>query len=179
MSNWTTILRVCQCWAKSRRLGWDERRALFHELKSCSSHDRSLLPDQLQFVPAIRLRSRSVIWTSDPSPLQDGFRIVDRWRESWFSNVPVNGDNVSDPSAVPPGFDLKRQEWVILNRFCTSQGKCAYLMQWCIDGTRVTRRFAIVALLSRQQPIFSIAHWDFLKVVWWSCTKFRRRLSFI
>jgi hypothetical protein len=88
----------------------------------------SLLLDQLQVVPPIRLRSRSVICTIDSGPLQDGYRILDRSRESWLSNVPVNGDIVDDPSAVSPGFDLKRQEWVILNRYRTSQGKYAYLM---------------------------------------------------
>jgi hypothetical protein len=41
--------------------------SLFRELKSC----------QLQVVPPIRLRSRFVIWTIDPGPLQDGYRIVD------------------------------------------------------------------------------------------------------
>jgi hypothetical protein len=79
----------------------------------------------LQVVSPIRLRSKSVIWTIDPGPLQDGYRIVDRWRES---SVPVNDDNVDDPSAVSSGFDLKRRELVILKRFRTSQGKCAHLM---------------------------------------------------
>jgi hypothetical protein len=55
----------------------------------------------------------------------------------------VNGDIVDDPSAVPPGFDLKRRELFILNRFRISQGKCAYLMhKWAT----VSRRFAIAAL---------------------------------
>jgi hypothetical protein len=80
----------------------EQDRALFRELKSCWSHGRSLLFDQLQVVPPIRLRSRSIIWTIDPGPLQNGYRIVDRWRESKLSNVPVNGDIVDDPSAVPP-----------------------------------------------------------------------------
>jgi hypothetical protein len=102
------------------------KASLFLELKSCWSHGRSLLFDQLQAVPPIRLRSRSVTWKIEPSPLQDGYRIVDRWREPWLSNFSVNGDIVDDPSAVSPGFDLKRREWVIRNRFRTSQGKCAY-----------------------------------------------------
>jgi hypothetical protein len=63
-----------------------------------------------------------------PPTLQDGYRILDRWRESWLSNVSANGDIVDDPSAVHPGFDLKRREWVVLNLFRTSQGKLAHLM---------------------------------------------------
>jgi hypothetical protein len=102
--------------------------ALFRELKNCWLHGRSLLFDQLQDVPPIRLRSRSSIWTTDPGPLGVNYRIVDRWKESWSSLVPVNGDIVDDPTVQPPGFNLKRREWVLLNRFRTTQGKCAYLM---------------------------------------------------
>jgi hypothetical protein len=111
--------------------------SLFRELKSYWSHVRSLLFDQPQVVPPIRLRSRSVIWTIDPGPLQDGYRIVDHWRESWLSNVPVNGDIVDDPSVVPAGFELNRREWVILNRFAAHK---ASVRIWCIDGATVTRR---------------------------------------
>jgi hypothetical protein len=64
---------------------------------NCWSYGGSLLLDQLQVVPPIRLRSRSVIWTIDPAPLQDVYRIVDRWGESWLSNVPVNGEIVDVP----------------------------------------------------------------------------------
>jgi hypothetical protein len=55
-----------------------------------------------------------------------------------LSNIPVNGDIVDDPSVVPPGFDLKRREWVILNRFCTSQAKYAYLIhRWSYSDSPV------------------------------------------
>jgi hypothetical protein len=64
------------------------------QLKNCWSYGRYLLFDQLQVVPPICLRSRFVIWTIDPGPLQDGYRIVDRWRKSWLSHVPMNGDIV-------------------------------------------------------------------------------------
>jgi hypothetical protein len=131
---------------------------LFRELKHCWS----LLFDQLQVVLSIRLRLRSVIWTIDSGPLQDGYRIVDRWR------VSVNGDIVDDPSDVPPGFDLERREWVILNRLRTSKGKFAYLMHgWDCSDSPVC------------ESIFLISHWDLLKVVWRSCSKFLRRLLFV
>jgi hypothetical protein len=40
--------------------------------------------------------------------------------------------------AVPPEFDLRRREWVILNRFRTSQGKCAHLMhRWGYSDSAV------------------------------------------
>jgi hypothetical protein len=69
---------------------------------------------------------------------------VDRWRESLLLNVPVNGEIMDDPFALPPGFDLKRRELVILH--LTRQ-------VGVFDA-----RFAIVALLSRQQPILLIAN---------------------
>jgi hypothetical protein len=46
--------------------------------------------------------------------------------------APVHGDLVRDPTVESPGFDLRRLEWVLLNRFRTSQRKCrkyAFLMQ--------------------------------------------------
>jgi hypothetical protein len=92
--------------------------SLFRELKNCWSYGRSFLIDQLQVV-STRI---------DPGPLQDGYRIVDRWSKLWLSNVPVNGGIVDDPFTVLPGFDLKYRERVILNRFPTSQGKSAHLM---------------------------------------------------
>jgi hypothetical protein len=36
--------------------------------------------------------------------------------------------NLSDPNSRPPGFDLGRHEWVLQNRFRTTQGRCASLM---------------------------------------------------
>jgi hypothetical protein len=33
-----------------------------------------------------------------------------------------------DPNSRPPGFLLQRREWVTLNRFRTTQGRCAILM---------------------------------------------------
>jgi hypothetical protein len=81
--------------------------------------------DQLQAVPPIRLRSRSVIWTIDPGPLQYGYRIVYRILLPYR-----HGDIADEPSVAPPGFGLKYREWVILNRFRTS----------CIDGATVTHR---------------------------------------
>jgi hypothetical protein len=53
---------------------------------------------------------------------------MERWREMWLRSVPVHGDLVRDPTVEPPGFDLRRREWVLLNRFRTSQEKCAFLM---------------------------------------------------
>ena len=36
----------------------------------------------------------------------------------------VNSHLVCDPTIRQPGFDLPRQQWSLLNRFCTQQGHC-------------------------------------------------------
>jgi hypothetical protein len=122
---------MAACAEQHRTAKLRREASLQRELKNCWTYGRSLLFDQLEDAPPIRLVSRTTIWTIDPGSVQDAHQILDRWRESWSSNIPVNGDIVDDPTAVPPGFNLKRREWVLLNRFRTSQpsqGKCAYLM---------------------------------------------------
>jgi hypothetical protein len=58
----------------------------------------------------------------------DDYSIADAWRTKWFENTPVNRDLVLDPNTQPPGFELRRYEWVLLNRFRTNNGRCAFLM---------------------------------------------------
>jgi hypothetical protein len=105
--------------------------ALFRELKNSWINGKSLLFVQLQDVPALRVRSRNPIWIDDPGPTNTVYDLLERWREMWSLSAPVHADLVRDPTVEPPGFELRRREWVLLNRFRTSQGKCAFLMlQW-------------------------------------------------
>jgi hypothetical protein len=46
----------------------------------------------------------------------------------WLLSAQDHSDLVRDPTVEPPGFDLRHREWVLLNRFRTLQGKCAFLM---------------------------------------------------
>jgi hypothetical protein len=85
--------------------------ALFRKLKNSWINGKSLLFEQLQDALALRLRSRNPIWI-----------------EMWSLSAPVHGDLVRDSTVEPPGFDLRHREWMLLNRFRTSQGKCAFLM---------------------------------------------------
>jgi hypothetical protein len=103
---------------------------LFRELKNNWINRKSLLFEQLQDVTALRLRSRNPIWIDDPGPTNTVYGLLERWKEMWSLLAPVHGDLVQDPTVEPPGFDLRRREWVLLNRFRfrTSQGKCAFLM---------------------------------------------------
>jgi len=48
----------------------------------------------------------------------------------------VNYHLVCDPTIRQPGFDLPRQQWSLLNRFCTEQGHCgACRRKWQLTDT--------------------------------------------
>jgi hypothetical protein len=96
-------------------------------MKNSWIYRKSLLFEQLQNVPNIRLRSRKPIWIDDPGPPNHSFLILERWKETWSASTPVHGHIISDP-IKPPGFSLKRHERILINRFCTEQGKFAFLM---------------------------------------------------
>jgi hypothetical protein len=56
------------------------------------------------------------------------------WTDYWSVALPVNSYLIVDPNSRTPGFDLGRHEWVLLNRFRTTQGRCASLMPVCGCG---------------------------------------------
>jgi len=66
--------------------------------------------------PLLRLTSRKPLWL-DLQPVD----IKSRWRHNWKSAKVVNSHLVCDPTIWQPGFDLPRQQWSLLNRFCTEQ----------------------------------------------------------
>jgi len=47
--------------------------------------------------------------------------IKSRWRHNWKLAQVVNSHLVCDPTIRQPGSDLPRQQWSLLNRFCTEQ----------------------------------------------------------
>jgi len=53
----------------------------------------------------------------------------------------VNSHLVCDPTIRQPGFDLPRQRWSLLNRFCTEQGHCGA----CRRKWRLTDLWVLVA----------------------------------
>jgi len=76
--------------------------------------------------PPARLKSRRPIWSVDTTGVTD-----DLWRDAWVSASVVNHGLVPDPAVRPPGFDLPRQPWTLLNRFRTGHGTCrASLHRW-------------------------------------------------
>lgn len=69
--------------------------------------------------PQQRLMSRAPLW-NDLEPRD----LISQWRESWETASAINSSLVTDPTIRPPGFDLPRREWSLLNRFRTAQGHC-------------------------------------------------------
>ena len=54
-----------------------------------------------------------------------------RWRHNWKSAQVVNFHLVCNSTIRQPGFDLRRQQWSLLNHFCTEHRHCgACRMKW-------------------------------------------------
>jgi hypothetical protein len=71
------------------------------------------------------------MWNFDPHPSTTLFIIPDAWTAEWSASLPVNGDLIVDPNVRPPGFNLRRHNWVLLNRFRTEQRRAG-----CDCGTK-------------------------------------------
>jgi Reverse transcriptase (RNA-dependent DNA polymerase) len=112
--------------------------AAIRELVNCRRHERSLLYEQMVDIPSQRLVSRKPVWSLNPYPLTPRFSIAQAWMTTWSENLPVNGDLILDPNARPTGFEFRRREWVLLNRFRTNHGRCAFLMhRWRLTESRL------------------------------------------
>ena len=78
--------------------------------------------------PPRRLPSRRPIWTDVPL---EHISTASKWRDSWQTCGVINSSLIDDPSVRPPGFDLPRRSWALLNRFRSGQGRCATnLVRW-------------------------------------------------
>jgi len=55
--------------------------------------------------------------------------IRSQWKENWKLAQVVNFSLVYDPTIRQPGFDLP-QQWSMLNRFQTAQGRCGAWKKW-------------------------------------------------
>jgi len=79
--------------------------------------------------PLLRLTSRKLLWL-DLQPVD----IKSRWRHNWKSAQVVNSHLVCDPTIRQPSSNLARQQWSLLNCFCTEQGHCGA----CRSKSRLT-----------------------------------------
>jgi hypothetical protein len=100
------------------------KAAAVRELVNCIRHANSLLYEQLLDIPIPRLVSRRPIWTLEEYSITAHY-------STFLGPGQTTGRRrclIVDPNSRPPEFDLGRHEWVLLNRFRTTQGRCASLM---------------------------------------------------
>jgi hypothetical protein len=129
-------LRIISGTVKSTQLQWLPVLANFapakleaaavRELVNCRKHAKFLLYEL--DIPAERLMSRHPVWSLDPFPSMTMFPISENWLENWSASLLVNRDLFLNPNSRHLGFELRRHEWVLLNRFRTNKGRCAFLM---------------------------------------------------
>jgi hypothetical protein len=97
-------------------------------LTKIRANDKLPLNTDITAHPAARLPSRRPVWL-DPPP--ENMRAYSAWSSEWSITDVVNHSLVAEPSVCPPGFDLPRRQWSMLNRFRTGQGRCAVnLVRW-------------------------------------------------
>ena len=64
------------------------------------------------------------------------FDPIMEWKISWERESVFNNEWISDPSKRVNGFNLKRKDWVQLNRIRTAHGCCnAFLFKWKVASS--------------------------------------------
>ncbi len=97
-------------------------------LTKVQANDKLPLNTDITLHPAARLPSRKPVWL-DPPP--EYMTANSAWSDEWAATDIVNHSLVAEPSICPPGFDLPRRHWSMLNRFRMGQGRCAVnLVRW-------------------------------------------------
>ena len=99
--------------------------------KQTVKHDSWPIQPDILSPPLLRLTSRKPLWL-DLQPVDT----KSRWRHNWKSAQMINSHLVCNPTTWQPGFDLPRQQWSLLRRFCTEQGHCsACRRKWRLTAT--------------------------------------------
>ena len=108
--------------------------------------------------PLLQLASRKPLWLDLQqltSKVNGGiFATVDiksQWRHNWKSPRVFNSHLVCDCTIWQPGFDLPRQQWSLLNRFCMEKGHCGA----CRRKWRLTLILCVLVARSRRCPTLS------------------------
>jgi len=102
------------------------------------NHDSWPIQPDILSQPLLRLTSKKLLWL-DLQPVD----IKSRWRHNWKSAQVVNSHLVCDPTIRQPAFDLPRQQWSLLNRCRTEQGRCGLR---CLQKEMATYRYVSVSL---------------------------------
>jgi hypothetical protein len=84
---------------------------------------RSFLYEQMLDIPDERLLSRRSVWNFDPNPSTTLFSIPDTWVVAWSASLPVIGHLIVELNVRPPGFDLQRHNWGVVEPLSNRAGK--------------------------------------------------------
>ena len=87
--------------------------------KKIVKRDSWLIQPEILNPPLLRLTSRKPLWLDLQS-----VDIKSRSGHNWKSAQVVSSHLVCDPTIQQLGFDLSRQQWFLLNHYCTEQGHC-------------------------------------------------------
>jgi len=100
-------------------------------VKKIVKHDSGPIQSDILNSPFLRLTSRKLLWLHlQPADIKS------RWRHNWELTQVFSSHLMCDPTIRQPGFDLPRQQWSLLNRFCTEQGHCgACRRKWRLTET--------------------------------------------
>ena len=110
--------------------------------------------------PELWLSSRRPIWSSMPSSVWSAHKA---WKEDWAKQKIPNQFLITDPTSCQQGFDLKRSDWTILNRYRTGHGICAvYMHVWGI------RDDPLCACGSKQTMSHIVNECPADKIPWWA-----------
>ncbi|VVC35883.1 Hypothetical protein CINCED_3A017704 [Cinara cedri] len=60
--------------------------------------------------------------------IQSQFCSAKKWQEEWLDNTVLHTNLIKDPAQRVKGFELPRQEWVILNRLRIGHGRYGHMM---------------------------------------------------
>jgi len=105
------------------------RKAATDRVEKIIKHNSWPIQPDVLSPPLLRLTSRKPLWL-------DLCDIRSEWRHNWKSTQVVNSHLVRNPTIRQPGFDLPRQQWSLLNNFCTEQGHCgACRRKWRLTDT--------------------------------------------
>jgi hypothetical protein len=92
---------------------------------SKANNNTSLLNAALRDIPPERLKSRKPFWSRARKLEDSDFTAGQAWRDEWGRMDTRNKSLITDPTKRLDGFELKRREWVRLNRIRTDCSRSA------------------------------------------------------
>jgi len=86
--------------------------------------------------PLQRLKSRKPTWKIAGKLTTEKFDLMSKWTEDWRSNNIDSNHLFDQPMMQPPGFNLTRRQWIVLNRLRTGHGRTGLMMhRWGLSPT--------------------------------------------